>query len=439
MRTLGSVLILIILIQGYSEAEGIPIFTVEQLQKIGRDPDYPINGSYYLANDIDATETQYWNNREGFRPIGRRDKQLFEGITGWVRKQFQFYCQEFEGTFDGKGHKISGLHIVPKKEEAEFIGLFALIGEKGCVRNLIIENVYIEDNDPLGISLLGTVAGENKGIIENVHTSGNLYGLSYIGGIVGGNYNEIKECSSSCNIKGEWAIGGISGKNTSSISHCSFSGTITPNHIISRAYEGIYMGGIIGSNYLEVGKISYCYSTGSIEGKEYIGGLVGVNSGEVFNCYATGSVKGVEFVGGFVGKNLGKINNCYSKGNVQGDNSVGGFVGQNVFDDRYQQWIGIIPYGTIINCYSTGKVEGKKDFGGFVGLNKPACTILSCFWDKETSTLDLSAGGVGKTTIEMMQQKTYEDEVWCFESIWKIDENNSYPYLIWEKENSKKQ
>lgn len=438
MRTIGITLVIILLLQAYSEAKEIPIFTIEQLQKIGRDPDYPINGSYYLANDIDATETRTWNNGEGFRPVGRRDKQLFEGITGWVRKQFQFYIEPFEGTLDGKGHKIYNLHIVPKKGESDYIGLFAVIGEKGCVKNLIIENAYIEDTEVEGISMLGPAAGYNEGIIENVHTSGTLSGFNYVGGIAGENINEIKGCSSSCIIKGGFVTGGISGENYGSISHCSFSGTIIETIIYGNIPDGRYMGGIAGSNARDEGQISYCYSTGSIEGHEYIGGLVGANSGNISNCYATGTVKGVESVGGFVGENMGEINNCYSRGNVQGDKSVGGFVGQNVFDDRYQKWTGVIPYGTIINCYSTGKVEGKKDVGGFAGFNKPACTILSCFWDKENSTLETSGGGVGKTTIEMMQQKTYEDEAWCFKSTWKIEENKSYPYLMWEKENSKK-
>lgn len=418
-------------------AEDIPIFTIDQLQKIGRDPNYPLHGNYYLANDIDATDTKFWNNGEGFRPIGRRDPDYFSGFMGWIRKQVRSKVQEFEGTFDGKGYKITNLHIVPNKEEADLMGIFAWIGEKGCVKNLNIENISMEDNDSLEWSCMGPVTGTNEGIIENVHTSGKLSGLSYIGGIAGRNFNMIKRCSSSCNIEGWFSIGGISGTNDGSITFSFFSGTVTdkalhPNFV----REGEYMGGITGYHGYGGGEISYCYSIGSVEGTENIGGLIGMNRGITYNCYATGSVRGQKVVGGFVGDNAGEITNCYATGNVRGKEGVGGFVGQNVADDRALKSTGKIFYGNVKNCYSTGKVEGEIDIGGFVGINKPSCMVISCFWDKETSTMDLSTGGTGKTTIEMKQQKTFEEEAWNFEDIWRIEEGKSYPFLVWEKEGS---
>jgi len=43
----------------------IPISTIEDLQKIGNDPEYPMDGYYYLTNDIDASDTIRWNNGKG--------------------------------------------------------------------------------------------------------------------------------------------------------------------------------------------------------------------------------------------------------------------------------------------------------------------------------------------------------------------------------------
>ncbi len=86
------------------------------------------------------------------------------------------------------------------------------------------------------------------------------------------------------------------------------------------------LGGIIGT-------ISDCYSTGSVTGGTYVGGLVGSNGsrrnasgrGMTSNCYATGSVSGDENVSGLVGQNYeSRVSNCYSTGSVVGDSNVGG-------------------------------------------------------------------------------------------------------------------
>jgi len=36
----------------------------------------------------------------------------------------------------------------------------------------------------------------------------------------------------------------------------------------------------------------------------------------------------------------------------------------------------------------------------------------------------------GRTTAEMQQQSTFID--WDFVNIWRINQNESYPYLAWE-------
>jgi hypothetical protein len=46
------------------------ISTIEELQKIGNDPGYTLDGEYELARDIDVSETVNWNNGAGFTPIG---------------------------------------------------------------------------------------------------------------------------------------------------------------------------------------------------------------------------------------------------------------------------------------------------------------------------------------------------------------------------------
>ena len=55
--------------------------------------------------------------------------------------------------------------------------------------------------------------------------------------------------------------------------------------------------------------------------------------------------------------------------------------------------------------------------------------IYSCFWDTQSSSVYTSEGGVGKTTVEMMDINTYAG--WG-DDIWTIDNGNDYPHLAWE-------
>ena len=55
--------------------------------------------------------------------------------------------------------------------------------------------------------------------------------------------------------------------------------------------------------------------------------------------------------------NDGSVTNSYTTGTVSGRSYVGGVVGINY--DR----------GTVSNCYSTAKVSGKVDVGGLAGIN----------------------------------------------------------------------
>ena len=48
--------------------ETISISTIEDLQSIGTG-EYPMNGDYVLAADINASATRNWNGKHGFLPL----------------------------------------------------------------------------------------------------------------------------------------------------------------------------------------------------------------------------------------------------------------------------------------------------------------------------------------------------------------------------------
>ena len=271
-----------------------------------------------------------------------------------------------------------------------FIGDFD--GNNHTISNLTI-NTSGAGNGILG--LFGEIGSggqiKNLGLIDVSITGGD--NSSSLGGLVGLNYN-------------------------GTISNCYSTGTVTGGS------GSEYLGGLVGLNY---GTISNCYSTGAVSGGNSgaLGGLTGYNHGTVSNCYSTGNVSGgdnsVE-LGGLVGLNYnGTISNCYSTGTVTGGSGsgyLGGLVGLN--------------YGTISNCYSTGTVSGGSgsfNFGGLVGINDNG-TITTCFWDTKTSSLSTSAGGTGKTSVQMETESTFTG--WDFNDIWFINEKKNYPKLYWQ-------
>jgi hypothetical protein len=156
--------------------------------------------------------------------------------------------------------------------------------------------------------------------------------------------------------------------------------------------------------------------------------LVGGNEGIVSSSYSTGRVNGTAWVGGLVGANAGVVGNSYSTGHVTGKESVGGLVGDNI-------------HGTVLNSYSTGSVTGNVSVGGLVGSNTGA--VNNSFWDIETSGQATSAGGTGKTTMEMKSIATFSQAGWKITAvanpgtrnlsyIWNIVDNVTYPFLSWQ-------
>lgn len=155
-------------------------------------------------------------------------------------------------------------------------------------------------------------------------------------------------------------------------------------------------------------------------GFECTGGLAGAMypKGTIMGCYTTGIISGNHFVGGLIGGNGGTIVNCYSITDVFGYSDIGGLAGGD-------------GGGKIVNCYSTGAVSGSRESGGLVSGYYSLGKVIHCFWDVQTSGMTTSGGGRGKTTTEMKQAATFLG--WnCGQIVWKIDDGNDYPRLLWE-------
>ncbi len=149
-----------------------------------------------------------------------------------------------------------------------------------------------------------------------------------------------------------------------------------------------YVGGLVGYN---TGYISGCSNTGTVDGSNsYIGGLVGYNeAGTITRCYATSAVTAnvgvtttaASGVGGLVGcSHQGLVTLSYATGAVtSGDYSVGGLAGQNYS-------------GTITYCHATGATVGNEYVGGLCGHSSGS--IAGSYATGKVTGLDCEAGGL---------------------------------------------
>ncbi|HUT47662.1 MAG TPA: GLUG motif-containing protein [Sedimentisphaerales bacterium] len=213
--------------------------------------------------------------------------------------------------------------------------------------------------------------------------------------------------------------------------HIKDLGLIDPN-IDAGIGNGGGVGPLVGT--IRNGTIINCYAQGgSVSGGVRIGGLVGDNSSSIASCYSSASVSGAFSIGGLVGTNIrGTITNCYAKGSVSISHmGAGGLVGQNYA-------------GTIENCYSVGHVQGPNDVGGLIGSTLEDGTVITSFWDTQTSGQTSSAGGIPLKTNEMQTASIFLTVGWDFvdedqngtEDIWWVLEGQDYPRLWWEADNN---
>ncbi len=153
----------------------------------------------------------------------------------------------------------------------------------------------------------------------------------------------------------------------------------------------------------------------SVVGDINVGVVVGkASSTQIIECYATGTISGETRVGGIFGEGwYAVVSNCYCDVGVSG-NTAGGLGGELAF-----------AVAVVENCYSLGSASSA----GLIANNYQA-SVISSYWDTETSGQSTSAGGVGKTTAEMQTQSTFIG--WDFTDTWVMGESG-YPELQWSQ------
>ena len=386
-----------------------------------------------LDFDTDGDGATYTTSSTG-TVTGDSGDAYYNADAGW--KPIGNLSNRFTATFDGNGNTLSNLFI--KGTGSNPFGLFGVVGTSGRVERLGVLDVKLTGSIPYA----GGLVGANYGTISDSYTTGSVTGSGYtgaVGGLVGTSYGSISDSYATGSVTGHdhQYVGGLVGSNegtsnlpgaiSASYATSSVSKSFSPSFSTPHSYGGV--GGLVGNNQ-DDGTISASYATGSVSGRDNLGGLVGYNSsGTISASYATGSVTGLSQVGGLVGFSLNypgsaTISTSYATGSVTGSSKVGGLVG---FGD-----------GTISASYATGSVTGSSQVGGLVGFG--SSTIISAsYWDTGTTGQSTSAGGTGKTTRDLQSPNGYSgiyaawntnlDGVAGNDNPWDFGANRQYPVL----------
>jgi hypothetical protein len=188
----------------YPNLTGIPmpIDSIESLQALA----YASGGSFFLTHDIDAHTTEGWSDKSGepgFVPIGTA-------------------AQPFNGTLDGRGYRIFGLHI--NRPTLDGVGLFGHISPLGAVRGIGLDDITIT-----GGNQTGGLVGVNAGAIDQCYVQGAVAGIQDVGGLVGSNSGTVTEAYAVATVQPQIAggpppqsLGGLVGSDVGGIVNSSF-------------------------------------------------------------------------------------------------------------------------------------------------------------------------------------------------------------------------
>jgi hypothetical protein len=277
---------------------------------------------------------------------------------------------EFTGTYNGGGHKITGLVSAPTTGEA---GLF------GYLSGATIQDLVIEAGDVAASanSRAGMLAASGGGTLSGIVVSGTVEGGA-AGGLVGYFVGAITDCGA------DVAVNGLSALST--------------------------VGGLIG--YFD-GSITESYALGNVTGvASTAGGLVGTLLGDtaILDCYSTGAVSATaDYSGGIAGltsDETATIVNCYSAGAITNGTVMGGIIGDSPDQFDPPSFVTCVWNGDSNAALPTGQVGGDTSYGGVeatIANMRKAATYTALGWDFTALTGE-----------------------------WTIDEDNDYPRLAWE-------
>jgi len=364
-----------------TEADPYQVEILDNLLWVSTNPS-SWSSHFIQSSDIDASDTQNWNNGEGFTPIG-------------------IYSENpFTGSYNGAEYIIDNLYI--NLPDSDYIGFFGY-PEASTISNLGLENINVTGNQGVG----GFAGWNETSLISNCYATGYITGNQEVGGLIG--YNHF---------------------STITFSYTEISVTGNGNNSV---------GGLVGFNN-DASTIVNCYSICSLSGNDDIGGIAGTNIySTILNSFSDCNITGNDCLGGLVGDCYESfISNSYSKGSViEGNSNVGGLVGINIScpiinsysisyvigNNNVGGLIGYILYPNVQNSFWDTQTSGQTTSAGGTGKTTAEMQDVATYTSLETVGLDEPWDFVDNPLNDIGN-----------EDYWNMDgiNNDGYPFLSWQ-------
>lgn len=339
------------------------------------------------------------------------------GLYGYD-ENYQAAFRAFSGSYDGGGHKITGMYAANENYSAGLFGLVATNvvkfmetmnpadAKSATIKGITLVEPTVTSANPdefLGGGIIAMMFYAANYTISDCHIQGGVIPASQgaaSGGIVGmaaAFYSTIQNCTNSATVAGGGIVGSMQTDPSMggvSIINCTNNGSVcgggivaegaglnisdcVNNGAVSRLNESI--GGIVGS--LSDGKVSNSINNGKIEGvASNVGGIVGLAQSEIriVGSQNNGEISvSANYVGGILGKtevNYEKnavIMNCSNSGNILNSSLSSVYTGGIAGGANSSCAV------AISNCYNRGDVTSLSENSASYTAGISACRYAS--------------------------------------------------------------
>ena len=304
--------------------------------------------------------------------IGLDSVYRYEGRSSSLRRVIQRSHSQgrvegnmYIGGVVGKSYNRNSFYVNTYHKNGNVIGKSDYVGGVAGYFYGSIDSSYHIQGDVSGGDYVGGVAGYVYGSIDSsYHIQGDVSGGDYVGGVVGYVYESIESSyHTQGDVNGFNFVGGLAGQINLSVINSYSEGNVIG--------EGDYVGGLVGlglrklsamETMMDTTYIRDSYSVGNVEGKRYVGGLVGADSLYAI-CQRCKRILSY-------GVNRFLIRNT-SKGNVIGKSFVGGLVGAQTLGSDSLWFFSNMKFNTQICNHSDGNVVADSDYvGGLIGYTR---------------------------------------------------------------------
>lgn len=269
---------------------------------------------------------------------------------------------------------------------------------------------------PAGVAGVGGISGNNSGEIADCRGEGTrlarcVRNSTFAGGLVGHNLGSIKRCSAhgiTTATGRSLYLAGLVGDNDNNgtIDSCRSSGRVEAVGTDSTSMYASYVGGLAG--VLHSKYIRNSYSTTEIVSRGQAvtaGGLLGSS-----------------------GDDVGEISNCFATGSIE------------LSPDASATWGGLVGYfwgASIAHAYATGSLrQGGVTIDAKSGLfGRITGTYQDCYWDSASSGMsmstmqDLRRGNKSAPLSDSSARQASSYAGFDFDKIWAIHPGHTRPFL----------